>query len=221
MSKFETRSDHILSAALEVVSDGGFRNLQMLSVAASAGLSVGAIYRYYTSKASLCAALVAKVSAGELAVLQAIAASEAPAPVRLADGVKAFVRRALQNRQLAYAMIAEPVDEAVDAERLLWRGHISRVFEGIIAEGVADESLRDTPPDLAASCVVGAFMEALIGPLSPEKPAEGGWESYVEVISEFCLAAVLSRSEAPATLFPDEKTAQRYCLQSTQTERNT
>lgn len=221
MSKFETRSDHILSAALEVVSDGGFRNLQMLSVAASAGLSVGAIYRYYASKASLCAALVAKVSARELAVLQAIGASEAPAPARLVDGVKAFVRRALQNRRLAYAMIAEPVDEAVDTERLVWRGHISRVFESIIVEGVADGSLRDTPPDLAASCIVGAFMEALIGPLSPEKPTEDGWESYVEVISEFCLAAVMGRAETPATLFPEEKTSSQHRLQKTQTERKT
>lgn len=203
MTRFSTRGDHILEAARQVVSDGGFRELQMLTVAASAGLSVGAIYRYYASKAKLCAALVARVSSRETEVLEAVAASDAPAPQRLADCVRTFLRRALLDRRLAYAMIAEPVDEAVDAERLAWRGRISRVFAGIIADGMADGSLRSTQPDVAASCIVGAFMEALIGPLSPEQPADDGRESYVECITAFCLAAVASPDSRTQAFLPD------------------
>lgn len=200
MARFETRRDHILDAAWQVVSDGGFRELQMLSVAASAGLSVGAIYRYFSSKAALCAALVARVSAREVSVLESIAATDAPSYQRLADGVRTFVRRALQNRRLAYAMIAEPVDEAVDSERLAWRERISDVFTGIIQQGVRDGELREAPPELTASCIVGAFMEALIGPLSPEKPAEEGWDPYVDAITGFCLAAVVPNPQLSATV---------------------
>lgn len=198
--RFDNRSDHILEAARQVVSDGGFRDLQMVTVAASAGLSVGAIYRYYASKATLCAALVARVSAREVDVLEAIAASDAPAPQRLADGVRTFVRRALHDRRLAYAMIAEPVDEAVDAERLAWRERLSRVFAGIIREGIEAGTLRHTDPHVTASCIVGAFMEGLIGPLSPDQPAGEGWNPYVESITDFCLTAVAAPAAAPVSL---------------------
>lgn len=207
MRKATTRGDHVLSSARQVVSDGGFRELQMLTVAASAGLSVGAIYRYYASKAVLCAALVAQVSAREVDVLEAVAASDAPAPQRLADGVRTFVRRALQDRRLAYAMIAEPVDEAVDTERLVWRERLSQVFATIIAEGRADGTLRPVEPRVAASCIVGAFMEGLIGPLSPEQPADDGWDPYVESITDFCLAAVASAPAEPASLHRHEQHA--------------
>ena len=68
----------LIAAAREVVSNDGFAGLQMLSVAAAAGTAVGTIYRYFPSKAELCAALVAEVSARELQVLSEVSESGAP-----------------------------------------------------------------------------------------------------------------------------------------------
>src|SRR6266571_8434202 len=96
-TRFETKQDHILKAARRIVGDGGFRDLQMLTVAAAAGVAVGSVYRYYPSKAELCAALVARVSARELEVIEAALAADGPEPARLAACVETFARRALQN----------------------------------------------------------------------------------------------------------------------------
>ncbi len=54
----------------------------------------------------------------------AAAAGEAggsAAAARIAAAVETFARRALRGRRLAWALIAEPVDPAVEAERLVFR----------------------------------------------------------------------------------------------------
>jgi AcrR family transcriptional regulator len=198
-TRFQTKQDHILRTARRVVSDGGFRTLQMLTVAAAAGVAVGSVYRYYASKAELCAALVARVSERELEVLREIAAADGPPPQRLAAAVATFARRALQVRKLAYAMIAEPVDEAVDQVRLRYRAAISEVFEALIAEGVGDGSFRACVPRVAACCIVGAFMEALVGPLAPEEDDDQARDAdFVDEIAGFCVHAVLAEAARPA-----------------------
>lgn len=185
----ERRRRDLLAAARRVVSDGGFHDLQMLAVAAAAGTAVGTIYRYFPTKASLCAALVAEVSARELEVIGAICSAGGPAEQRLRDAVAAFAGRALQNRRLAYAMIAEPVEAAVDDARLEWRRRIGEALARLVAEGLAAGRLRKVDPDLAAACIVGAFMEALVGPLSPAALRDDDRE-LADDIAGLCLAIV-------------------------------
>lgn len=188
-ARSERRRRDLLAAARRVVSDGGFHDLQMLAVAAAAGTAVGTIYRYFPTKAELCAALVAEVSARELDVIRAICEAEGPADRRLRDAVAAFAGRALQNRRLAYAMIAEPVEAAVDDARLDWRRRIGAALAGLIAEGAAAGRLRAVDPGLAAACIVGAFMEALVGPLSPAALRDDD-RKLADDIAGLCLAIV-------------------------------
>ena len=49
---------------------------------------------------------------------EAAAATGARRAERIAAGVETFARRALRGRRLAWALLAEPVDPAVEAERL-------------------------------------------------------------------------------------------------------
>lgn len=188
-SRSERRRRDLLAAARRVVSDGGFRDLQMLAVAAAAGTAVGTIYRYYPTKAELCAALVAEVSARELEVIRSICGAGGPPAQRLRDAVAAFARRALHNRQLAYAMIAEPVEAAVDDARLEWRRRIGEAFAGLVAEGSAAGLFRPVDPRLAAACIVGAFMEALVGPLEPTAHRDDD-RKLADAIAGLCLALV-------------------------------
>ncbi len=176
----------LLDAARRVVSDGGFRRLQMTVVAEAAGTAVGTIYRYFPAKADLCAALVAEVSSRELAVLSDVAKSGATPPVALFDAVAVFAHRALADRRLAYAMIAEPVEPAVDAERLIWRTRIGQTLAEVIGEGTAAGAFRPCDPRLAASCITGAFMEALVGPLSPSSEARDA-KALSDEIATLCL----------------------------------
>lgn len=53
-------SQQILAAAKKEFMEKGFRNASMRSIAASVGVTTGAIYRYYTNKDALFDALVAE-----------------------------------------------------------------------------------------------------------------------------------------------------------------
>jgi hypothetical protein len=51
---------------------------------------------------------------------------------------------------------------------MTYRAAISEVVRSIITSGqLAGEMRSDVQPDIAASVIVGGFMEGLIGPLSP------------------------------------------------------
>lgn len=140
------------------------------------------------------AEIVAAVSSRELAVLREIAISDAPVAERLTAAVEAFARRAFANRRLAWSMIAEPADPAVDATRLDYRREIAGIFRALVVEGIALGAFRSVDPDAAAAMIVGGFMEALIGPLSPERPMppERGRE-IATALADLSLAALIRR----------------------------
>ncbi|MCC6869699.1 MAG: TetR/AcrR family transcriptional regulator [Burkholderiales bacterium] len=158
----------ILTAARRLVSEGGWKEAQVASVAAAAGMATGTVYRYFPSKAELFAEVLSAVSQREVDVLAAIAKTDGTAIHRLHTAVSTFVQRAMRNPRLAYALIAEPCDKEIDEARLTYRAAISEVIRAIVASGQATRTLRtDIAADLAATVIVGGFMEGLIGPLSP------------------------------------------------------
>lgn len=158
----------ILASARRLVSEGGWRDTQVASVAGAAGMATGTVYRYFPSKAELFAEVLATVSQREVDVLADIAQSEGSARERLHCAVTTFVKRAMRNARLAYALIAEPCDPEIDEARLTYRAAISEVVRSIIATGQATGEMRaDVQPEVAATVIVGGFMEGLIGPLSP------------------------------------------------------
>jgi AcrR family transcriptional regulator len=158
----------ILDAARQLVSEGGWAQTQVASVAATAGVATGTVYRYFASKTELFAEVLANVSRQEIAVMTEIARS-APSPhAGLHDAVRTFVKRAMRNRRLAYALIAEPCAYEIDAARLTYRRAISGLVMRLVDAGQRDGSFRATMrSDIAATVIVGGFMEALVGPLSP------------------------------------------------------
>ena len=67
---------------------------------------------------------------------------------------------------MAYALLAEPVDPAVEAERLVFRRAYAEAFAGIVARGVAAGQLPEQDVAISAAALVGALGEALVGPLA-------------------------------------------------------
>jgi AcrR family transcriptional regulator len=185
------KTAEILSAARSVVMDGGFGALQMNAVAAAADIAVGTIYRYYASRAELCAAIVSVVSQREVDVLFSIASADGSPTQKIRDAVRTFAARAMRGRRLAYGLIFEPIDPEVESTRLKYRRAIAQVFAGIIREGIAAGEFRDQDVDVASACVVGAFMEGLIGSLAPDtKGAKTRADQIAHEIAILCLAAV-------------------------------
>lgn len=180
----------ILLSARKLVAAGGFRAAQISAVAADAGLSTGSIYRYFPSKAELFVEVLGEAVRHEIAVLGKVIREPGTAGERLRAAVESFARRAFEGPFLAYAFIAEPAEPEVDAERIRARREFGKVFKIVLREGIASGEFPDQNLDVAAACIVGAFTEALIGPVGPAYSGEKQREQVVETISLFCLRAV-------------------------------
>jgi len=150
--------ERVVAAAHELIAHGGYREAGVAAVAARAGVATGSVYRHFGSKAELFAEVFRRASQREVDAVAAAAAGAPDTPARIAAGVETFARRALRGRRLAWALLAEPVDPAVEAERLVFR----RAYADVFAEALGHDS-----PSLTATMLVGALGEALVGPLSP------------------------------------------------------
>lgn len=180
----------ILKAARDLVAEGGWSATHVDHVALKAGVATGTVYRYWSSKSELCAEIVATVSTREVGIVKAIADDAGPPVEKLTSAIRTFASRALQGRHLAWALIAEPVDPEVETVRLEYRAQLARCFERILREGIMRGVFPRLDPAVAAACIVGAFMEALIGPLAPAKGTGSRADRHlVEQITQFCLRA--------------------------------
>src|SRR6185436_17744670 len=116
---------------------------------------------------------------------------------RLESVVATYARRALHNRRLAWALVYEPVDPIVDAERLVYRRNYCRGMAALLREGIAAGEFPDENPDLTAAAIVGAIAETLVGPLSPIGGATSSEEEIIAGLVRFCRRAIGVRSERP------------------------
>ena len=182
--------ERILEAARKLVSKGGLLKAPMDMVAAEAGLSTGALYRYFPSKADLFVDVLHVAVDREIDILDQIVEGPGTARERLKEAVASFVLRALRGPNLAYAFIAEPTDADVNAARILCRKQFGEVFKRIIRSGIQNSEFPNQDVDASAACIVGAFTEALVGPIAPSTRGTRKQDRLVKAVSNFCVAAV-------------------------------
>ena len=166
-----------------------------MNVARRAGVATGTVYRHFPSKADLFAEVFRRASQREVDVLRAMTDREEPVEHRLAAWVEAFVRRALAEPTRAYALIAEPVDPAVEAERLAFRRAYADLFEKALHDGVQRQELAPLDARLTAAAIVGALAEALVGPLQRRDQPAG---ALVAGLQTFVLRSVGITAHADA-----------------------
>ncbi len=161
----------LVEAAERVVAAHGYQAASVKAISAEAGVATGALYRHYPSKGALFAEVFRAVSDRELAALErAIAHHDDPVDGLLA-GLATFAERALRAPRLARALLDEPVDAPVDAERLAYRRRHRAVLAERIEVAVRRGALPDQDPEITAAGLVGAWAEVLVGPLA-EQPTE-------------------------------------------------
>ena len=196
--KAQTR-ERIVSAARAQLAEGGYASTGIQAIATRAGIATGSVYRHFESKADLAAEVFRRAAAPELAAVSAAAADDGrPARERVAAGAEAFARRALAGPTQAYALLAEPVDPAVEAERLVFRRGYRDVFVRTIEQGIERGELPPHDTETLGAAIVGALGEALVGPLShPQRDHE----ALVATLVNFCINAIpATRDLRPATL---------------------
>ncbi len=182
----------VLTAAMGLVSNGGFAALTIAGVAADAGIATGAVYKHFESKAHLSAEVFRLAAEREVRFVRNNAMGLGTAGERLARTVKAFAERALNNPRLAFALIAEPVDPAIDEERLRYRLAYAEVFAELVHQGITQQEFALQLPSVSAAALVGVIAEALVGPLTWSVADQHDLESDVLInsIQAFCLRAV-------------------------------
>ena len=208
--RLNARHDAIVDAARAAAAAGGMAAIQIAPVAARAGVAAGTVYRYFPGKIELVGALVESVAEREIAAVRR-AGDAAPGPLSaLAAVIATFAARALRNRKLAWAVIAEPVDTDTDAVRQQYRKALAGEIESRIRAAIDGGHLPEQDAGLAASALVGAQLEGLIGPLAPEgmdDPARA--REAVLAVTLFALRALgvvdaRARGLVVQTALPDE-----------------
>lgn len=188
--RLAARQEAILDAARAAAAAGGMAAVQIAPVAERAGIAAGTVYRYFPSKTDLVQALVDSVAEEELAVLRR-AADAAPGPLSaLAAAIATFSARALRQRRLAWAVLAEPVDAAVDAARLAFRRALAAELEARLHAAMAGGHLPDQDLRLAAPALLAAVVEGLIGPLAPAPSDAAAARAAVQTLTLFALRAL-------------------------------
>jgi AcrR family transcriptional regulator len=167
--KAEAR-ERIVSAALAQLAEGGYASATIQAVAARAEVATGSVYRHFPSKSDLFAEVFRRASQREIDVFaEATADDGRNATERVAAAVEAFARRALSRPARAYALIAEPVDPAVEAERLIFRRGYRDVLVEVLRQGEERGEFEAHDRETTAAALVGAIGESLVGPLAAER----------------------------------------------------
>jgi AcrR family transcriptional regulator len=185
--------ERIVDAALAQLAEGGYASASVVAVARRAGVATGSVYRHFPSKGDLFAEVFRRASQREVDVLRGMTDRAEPVTHRLAAWVEAFVRRALAEPVRAYALIAEPVDPAVEAERLTFRRAYADLFERALSDGAARGEIPPLDAELTAAAIVGALAEALVGPLQRR---EAGADALVAGLQTFVLRSVGAHAHA-------------------------
>jgi AcrR family transcriptional regulator len=185
--------ERLLRAARELIEEGGYGAATVVAIAERAGVAAGTLYRHFPSKEELFVEVFRSVCDREVAAMRA-AADGMPAGSSYVDVLvtvlSTFAARALRRPRLAWALIAEPVDPLVDAERLAYRSRYSVLTADALRAGIEAGELPPQNVELTAAALVGGCGEALVGPLSPLAAGRPSDRVILEALQTFVRRAV-------------------------------
>lgn len=179
----------LLDAAVELLEQGGYAAASVAAITARSGVAAGALYRHFPSKAELFVQVFREVAERRLATLHEATLTSGGAAAKIDAIVREFASSALGHPRLAWALVYEPVDPLVDAERLTYRQTYREGLAALLRWGIDVGELPEQDPELAAAALIGAISEALVSPLSPVgEDVEA--EQLIASLRGFCRRAV-------------------------------
>jgi AcrR family transcriptional regulator len=185
--------ERLLRAAQELIDEVGYGGASVVAIAERAGVAAGTLYRHFASKEELFVELFRSVCDREVRAMRA-AAESMPAGAayvaQLETVLATFAERALRRPRLAWALIAEPVDPLVDAERLAYRERYADLIAEGLRTGIAVGELPEQDVELTAAALVGGCGEALVGPLSPLRDSRPSTDEVLDALRTFVRRAV-------------------------------
>lgn len=188
--------ERLMRSARELIEEGGYGAAPVVAIAERSGVAASTLYRHFASKEELFVEVFRSVCDREVEAMRAAAdamPSGASHVDRLVEVLATFAQRALRRPRLAWALIAEPVDPLVDAERLAYRARYSDLTAQALRAGIDAGELPAQDVRLTAAALVGGCGEALVGPLSPLAAAKPGEKEIVSALRTFVRRAVGAR----------------------------
>ncbi|MET8849779.1 TetR/AcrR family transcriptional regulator [Amycolatopsis sp. NPDC004625] len=164
--RLDAQRETIVAAATRQLAEHGYSGCSVAAVAERAGVAVGSVYRHFPTKADLVVHVFRQVVTREVEAVRVASAAAGEPAERVLAAVETFAQRALKAPKQAYALLAEPVDALIDAERLEFRRAYTEVIAEHVAAGVRQGVLPPQDGRLTAAALVGAAAEVLIGPLT-------------------------------------------------------
>lgn len=158
----------MLASARGLVAESGFSAATVAAIAQGSGVSVGSVYSYFDNRETLLAEVFRDAAEYEFARVSSAVRTADTTAARLDALISTFADRALRGRRLAWSLLFEPVIPAVDSERLRLRQWYRDLGSGVIADGIADGTFVEQDAPVAASALLGAISESLVGALNPD-----------------------------------------------------
>jgi AcrR family transcriptional regulator len=179
-------AERLVRAAAELLERGGYAEASVGAITSRAGVTPGALYRHFPSKADLMVAVLRSAARAQADAMWSAAGEEDDEARRLDAVVATYARRALAHPRLAWALLYEPVDPIVDAERLAYRRAFRSGMADLIRAGIGSGTFPPQDPELVAGAIVGVIAETLVGPLSPVEHEDDRRDETVAAIVALC-----------------------------------
>ena len=176
----KTDRQTILSAAVKELAHGGIRDLSLRNVAASLGLAPNAIYRYFSDRRALEAAISSEAAKKmELALRRGAEGREPLAAIR--EMASAYINFAKDNRNLYEAMMDFHVpDNDPTSHESLWAFTVEQVQRLAGSDRAAQASVA-----LWAHLHGVVTLEAaqVLGEVKPASGLDFGFEAWLMAVS--------------------------------------
>lgn len=163
----EARPAEILAAALEVFAARGFQGARLDEVAKRAGVSKGALYLYFETKADLFRAVVTDAISPNIERVKAMASAEVPFEQAARMGLGMMARTVAVDRRVS-GVVKLVIAESRNHPELatIWHETVVepgvRLMSGLIAAAQARGEVRPGDPRLFAFGLMGPMVLSMV-----------------------------------------------------------
>ena len=163
----EARPAEILAAALEVFAERGFQAARLEEVAKRAGVSKGALYLYFETKADLFRAVVTDAISPNLEHVKALASATVPFEQAARMGVGMLARTVVTDRRIT-GVVKLVIAESRNHPELatIWHETVVEpgvtLISGLIAAAQARGEVRPGDPRLFAFGLMGPMVLSMV-----------------------------------------------------------
>lgn len=163
----EARPAEILAAALEVFAARGFQGARLEEVAKRAGVSKGALYLYFETKADLFRAVVTEAISPNIERVKAVAAADLPLEQVVRLALPMLARQVISDRRIT-GVVKLVIAESRNHPELaaIWRESVVepgvQLMSGLIAAAQARGEVRPGDPRLFAFGLMGPMVLSMV-----------------------------------------------------------